>query len=226
MSTRPTPQAKTTLRGVLDRLLGRFGRPAPWTPSPDAVGTLIATILSQNTSKANSTAGFRQLTRRFGRQWDRLARARIPTIERCIRVSDLSNVKAQRIRQILRQIRGQHGTIDLEFLREMTPEEAYDYLTAFDGVGPKTALCVLGFHFEMPVFPVDTHILRIAKRLGVLDDRVGLAKAHEHLTGLIAPPRRRDMHLLLIRHGREICKARNPLCEDCPLNDLCPSARR
>lgn len=224
--SRETPtktQAETTLQRVRDRLTARFGQPAPWTPSVDAVGTLIATILSQNTSKANSTAGFGQLTRRFGRQWDRIARARVATIERCIRVAGLSNVKAPRIRAILREIRHRHGSIDLEFLGQLPPDEAYDYLVGFDGVGPKTALCVLLFHFAMPVFPVDTHILRIAKRLGVLDGRVDLARAHEHLTELIPPDRRGEMHLLLIRLGRELCKARNPICEDCPLTDLCPS---
>ena len=185
---------------------------------------LIGTILSQNTSGANSSAGFQKLKDRFG-TWEAAADARAGAIERCIRVSGLSRIKAPRIRKILRQIRSDRGRIDLDFLARTDAREAYEYLIGFDGVGPKTALCVLMFSFGMPVFPVDTHIFRIAGRLGLLPDGTPAQRAHEVLTSVIAPADRYEMHLLLIAHGRTTCRARSPACRRCALLGLCKFGR-
>jgi endonuclease-3 len=211
-------------RRILKRLEAAYG-PREWECGGSAVDVLVGTILSQNTSSVNSSAGFRWLKRRFG-SWRAVAEADAGDIEECIRVSGLGRTKAPRIRKILRRIRATHGRITLQHLRKRSPAEACEYLMAFDGVGPKTALCVLLFAFGMAVFPVDTHIYRIARRLGALRGEVPFARAHEVLAPLIAPPDRYAMHVLLIAHGRRTCRARRPRCDDCRLLDLCPHGRR
>jgi len=210
---------RVLLRNVLQRLRDTYG-PREWPGRRDPVDVLVGTILSQNTSGANSSAGFRRLKEKFP-DWDAAAHARTAAIERCIRVSGLSRIKAPRIRAILRRVRQDRGRIELDFLADMPPQAACDALLAFDGVGPKTALCVLLFALGMPVFPVDTHIHRIARRLGVLSDGVPAERAHEVLTPLVDPPDRYAMHVLLIAHGRAVCRARSPRCTECPLRSVC-----
>jgi len=222
--SRSAPAARRKLARALDRLADAYGRPVRRRHG-SGVDVLVATILSQNTTGANSTAGFARLKERFPR-WSEAADASAATIERCIRSCGLSRQKAPRIRRTLRQLRGRRGRISLEFLRRRPTDEAYRYLLDFDGVGPKTALCVLLFALDLDVFPVDTHIERIAKRLGVLEASVSAERAHEALTPLIAPEDRYAMHLLLIAHGRRCCRARNPLCDECCLLAICPQGRR
>ena len=226
-TTKPTKVTKATKAPKAKTLLKRLERAygvRKWRSFGKAVDLLVETILSQNTNDANSSAGYRRLRRRF-RTWNRVADAPVCEVEECIRVSGLSRIKAPRIQRILQEIRASRGKIDLEFLKSATPRQAYDYLTGFNGVGPKTAQCVLLFAFGMPVFPVDTHIFRIARRLGLLPRRATAANAHEVLTPLIAPEDRYAMHILLIAHGRRTCRARGPLCEWCCLLDLCPHGR-
>jgi len=182
---------------------------------------LVATILSQNTNDSNSSAGFETLRRRLT-TWDAVADAPVGQVRRCIRVGGLARTKAPRIQAILREIRRARGRIELDFLAEMDADEAFATLTSFRGVGPKTALCTLLFALGRPVFPVDTHIFRIARRLGVLAGNVPQARAHEALMPLIAPRDRYAMHVLLIAHGRAVCKARIPLCGQCRILQLCP----
>jgi endonuclease-3 len=222
--TIPAIRAKRhTCKRLLEVLRSSYGDRV-WSGDRGAVAVLVATILSQNTSAANSSAGFRRLRRRF-RSWSKLAEAGVAEIAECIRVSGLARTKAPRIRAILRRIRAEHGRITLAPLRRWPLAKARAYLEGFDGVGPKTALCVLLFAFGMPVFPVDTHIHRIARRLGLLEDGVGPAKADEVLTPLIAPDDRYAMHVLLIAHGRAVCRARRPGCEVCRALPLCPTGR-
>lgn len=211
------------MRAILARLRRAYGR-RRWQRDGTGVDTLVGTLLSQNTSAANSSAGFHRLKERFD-TWDAAADAPVGDIERCIRVSGLGRVKAPRIRGILRAIREERGRISLEFLLRRPPEEAYDYLRQFPGVGPKTALCVLLFSFGKPVFPVDTHIQRIARRLGLIGPNVTAERTHEVLTPLIAPDDRYEMHVLLIAHGRQICRAQRPRCQECYLLSLCPHGK-
>ena len=206
-------RARRRIARILKRLEAAYGRP-PRRRHGKAVDVLVGTILSQNTSGTNSSAGFRQLKRRF-RSWPRAADAPVRQIEACIRVSGLSRIKAPRIRRILRQIRRERGRIDLEFLARWEPSEASRYLTRFEGVGPKTALCVLMFSFGMDVFPVDTHICRLARRLGLMGAKATAEKAHQLLAAMIEPGDRYAMHVLLIAHGRRVCRARKPQCGRC-----------
>ena len=206
------------MKRILRRLQDAYG-PRPYRCCGRAVPCLIETILSQNTSNANSEAGFRILRRTF-KTWNDVADAPVQRVARAISISGLSNIKAPRIQLILREIRDRHGRIDLQFLKDWPPQKAFEYLRGFEGVGPKTAYCVLMFSLGMAVFPVDTHIHRIALRLGLIPPNTSAERAHDLLTVMIAPADRYAMHLLLIAHGRKICKARNPRCATCPLLDI------
>ncbi|WP_428938452.1 endonuclease III domain-containing protein [Fontivita pretiosa] len=189
------------------------------------VDVLIDTILSQNTTAANAQAGYRRLKKWF-RTWNQVMAAPVDQIERCIRISGLSRTKAPRIQQILRQIKAERGKIDVQFLADINPCEGYQYLMRFKGVGPKTAACTLLFAFGKSVFPVDTHIYRIALRLGLIRPGTSVSAAQEQLTAMIPAPQRYAMHVLLIEHGRKICHARRPRCGQCPLLELCDYGRR
>jgi len=208
------------LKSVLKLLRRAYGRRRP-EPSADPVGVLVGTILSQNTNGVNSSAAYSRLRRAFA-SWQQMADAPVGEIINCIRTSGLAAVKAPRMRSILRRIRADRGQISLDFLAELPVEEAYRYLTAFDGVGPKTAWCVLLFAFAANVFPVDTHIRRIAIRLGIIDPNTSAERAHDVLTPLIRPADRYETHVLLIAHGRKTCLARKPRCPRCNLLKLCP----
>jgi endonuclease-3 len=205
---------------VLARLQRMYGRKS-WKCWGKGVDVLVDTILSQNTSAANSDAGYKQLRRRF-RSWNQVADAPVEEVERHIRVSGLSRIKAPRIQQILRQIKADVGKIDLQHLAEWEAQRAYEYLTNFVGIGPKTAYCIMMFSFGMKVFPVDTHIHRIAMRLGLVDAKSSAEETCDALTPLIAPEHRYEMHVLMIEHGRKTCRARNPQCERCGLLRICP----
>jgi endonuclease-3 len=185
---------------------------------------LIATILSQNTSDANSDAAYEELRRRFD-GWDAVRRAPTSKIVRAIRQAGLSRRKAPRIKQILQTVLVERGELSLDFLCRLPVAEAAVYLGRFPGVGPKTVACVLLFACRKPVLPVDTHVHRVSRRLGLIGPRTGADKAHDDLARLVPPRLVLEFHIQLIRHGRRTCMARNPKCDDCPLVDLCPAGR-
>jgi endonuclease III len=207
------------MRRVLNLLAKIYG-PRPYQCWGKGVDVLVDTILSQNTSNANSEAGYKRLRRRF-RSWNQVANAPVDQVEKCIRISGLSRIKAPRIQEILRQIKADRGKIDLQFLAELSEGKAYDYLLKFKGVGPKTAACTLLFAFGKAVFPVDTHIHRIAKRIGWIGPRISAERAQEQLTPMIRSEDRYAMHVLLIAHGRKVCRAAKPACDECCLRQLC-----
>jgi endonuclease-3 len=211
---------RARLSKILTLLTRAYGQ-RHWRCWGSGVDVLVDTILSQNTSTANSDAGYRRLRRRF-RSWHQVANASVDEVEKCIRISGLSRIKAPRIQQILRQLKSDRGRIDLQFLTHVGDEQAFEYLTKFKGVGPKTAACTLLFAFGKAVFPVDTHIHRIAKRLELIPATVSVEQAQHLLTRQIAREDRYAMHVLLIEHGRKTCRAANPRCDECVLTKLCP----
>jgi endonuclease-3 len=213
--------ARRLLARVLRSLERCYGK-RPWKRWGEPVGVLVETILSQNTSARNSTAGYARLRKRF-RSWNALADAAVDEVERCIRVSGLSRIKAPRIQAMLRRLRAERGRVTLDFLADMDATAAIAYLRSFEGVGAKTASCVVLFSLGKPVFPVDTHIVRIAVRLGVAPRGTTADACQDLLTPLIPPARRYAMHVLLIEHGRKVCRARNPHCEWCDLASDCGS---
>jgi len=193
--------------------------------SGTALDELILTILSQNTNDRNSGEGFRRLKAAFA-DWAAVENAPWQKVAAALRVAGLANVKSRRIQAILRRLREAHGGYTLEFLRKMETTAARDYLLAIPGVGPKTAACVLLFSFGKPVFPVDTHIHRVTRRLGIIPEKMNAEAAHEELQKLVPLQLAYPLHILLIRHGRNTCHAQHPTCPECVLLDICPTGKR
>lgn len=207
----------------IDELLaGQYGV-RKWHRHRDPVSQLISTILSQNTSDANSGHAFDSLTGKFG-TWEEVAKADVADIEHAIRSGGISHVKALRVKEILQAILEERGSLDLSFLEKVSIDEAKSWLRSLPGVGPKTAGCVLMFSFGKPVMPVDTHVYRVARRLGLIEDKVSLDKAHELLGAMVPPGQVYQLHLNMVEHGRKVCKSKRPMCSQCILREGCPSS--
>ncbi|MBI4328378.1 MAG: endonuclease III [Chloroflexi bacterium] len=184
---------------------------------------MVFTVLSQHTSDANAFRTYDSLHRRFP-TWEDVARADPGEVATAIKSGGLSQIKAPRIIRILQRIQKERGSLDLSFLDAMPLEEARAWLRALPGVGPKTAACVLLFSFGLPALPVDTHVHRVARRLGLVDGKASAERSQEELESLLAPEQVYQFHVDLITHGRQVCKAPRPRCEACVLNDICPSS--
>lgn len=208
---------------IVRRLSALYGEPA-WRPHGDPMTELVLTILSQNTSDANSGRAFLRLKTRFA-TWESLAAAPLHEIEETIAAGGLAKRKAPRIKAALAAILERRGQFELDFLRDMPLESAKEWLRELKGVGPKTAACVLMFALGRPALPVDTHVHRVAQRLGLVPARAGAAEAHDILEAMLEPAEVYAFHVSLIKHGRRLCRARRPLCEQCPLLDGCPAGQ-
>ncbi len=207
------------IRRIIALLRREHGCP-PARKKSEPIGELIRTVLSQNTTDKNSLAAFAALKKRF-RSWEDLAGADIRVIAGTIRHAGLANIKARRIKEILGQIKRREGILSLSRLAKSPVDKASEYLRSLKGVGPKTAACVLLFSFNKPAMPVDTHIFRVAKRLGLLGKDEDIEEAHRLLTGMVPPGLIYDFHLCIIEHGRRTCKAGSPRCGACVLYRLC-----
>lgn len=212
---------KPDVETVIRLLTEEYGR-QNWQPDYKPMDTLLQTILSQNTSDVNSHRTFRALVSFFP-DWDSIARADVSKIATVIRGGGLAEIKAKRIKQALNDIRQKRGRIELDFLGELPLEEAREWLKDLPGVGTKTANCVLLFSLGKPALPVDTHIYRVSKRLGLFDDRTSVEQAHKMLGSLVPAPDVYQFHVLMIEHGRRVCKAVHPRYSVCVLARICPS---
>jgi endonuclease III len=208
---------------IHQRLLEKYGDPVWREPLPP-LDELVSTILSQNTNDRNRDTAFNNLRKHFP-GWDAVRDAEPDLVIEAIRSAGLANQKGPRIQEALRSITTERGELDLDFLREYSPEEVRLWLTRLNGVGPKTAAIVMQFSLDMPAFPVDTHIYRVSGRLGIRPQKMTADQAHAYLDKLLPPETYYAAHLNLIRLGREICQARRPLCPLCPLQDLCAFAQ-
>ncbi|MCX7598092.1 MAG: endonuclease III [Armatimonadetes bacterium] len=204
---------------VAQRLRSAYGRPsAPRAGS--LLAALVRTVLSQNTAGANARAAYENLRKRFP-EWQDLARASLTSIERAIRPAGLAKRRAAVIRAVVRILAAEDPALELAEWQYYSTEELMVRLLSLPGVGPKTAACVVLFEFGRPVFPVDTHILRVAKRLGWLPPRATAEQAQVYLQDMIPPSQRLELHLNLIAHGRRVCRAQQAECEACVLWDVC-----
>jgi endonuclease-3 len=209
---------------VLEKFLGLPRRSSRLPPPLDM---LIATILSQNTSDKNSHRAYTNLRTKFP-SWTSVADAPVRQIRSAIRIGGMANQKAPRIQMVLRAVRGRYGSYRLEALRRKDNDLVIKELTALDGVGVKTAACVLVFSLGRDVFPVDTHVHRICNRLGLVEHSPTPEKTFEAMRTLIPKGKAYSFHTNLIRFGRRVCRSASPACEQCPLFDECryPAKRR
>ena len=196
-----------------------YGRPRRFART-DAVDELVRTILSQNTNDRNSLAAFAILKRSF-KTWNAALETPTRRIASLIKHAGLANIKAKRIKEALVEIKAREGSISLSILKDLSVPDGLEYLKSLKGVGPKTAACVLLFSFGKAVMPVDTHIFRVTKRLGLIDKALNIEEAHKVLSGLVPKHLIYRFHLGIIEHGRRTCKAQNPRCGFCVLYELC-----
>jgi len=186
----------------------------------DPLDLLIQTILSQNTNDRNRDMAYRGLKTRFPR-WEDVLRAKTRALIQAIRPGGLAEQKSRRIKDILRWIEKHYGVLSLAILKEMDSEGIKRTTGSLKGIGPKTVHCLLLFGLGREAFPVDTHILRVGKRLGFLPKKIDAEKAHQWMVPLIPKEKSLSLHLNLIRFGREVCRAKNPQSKICFLNKEC-----
>jgi endonuclease-3 len=208
-----------TFANIIQNLENTFGEPLLKSKS-DPLSMLINIILSQATTDILSHKTFENLKRKF-ETWEMVADADEGEIADAIRLGGLANQKAKVIKNILEQIKAKHGKLSLKFLNKMPDETARDYLLEFRGIGPKTVACTLLFSLHKEIFPLDTHIFRILKRMGILPEKIADEKAHKLLDELVPKGKFYSLHVNLIRLGKQICRPREPLCEECPLIEYC-----
>lgn len=229
---------------VLDRLAERYGHPT-FERRLDPTSELILTILTQNSADTNAERAFESLRAAFpsggpilvhapgpgwggvglppgaAPDWAAVEVAPLPDLIEAIRPGGLAVSKSPRIQNALRLIREERGDHSLEFLGDMAPLEARAWLTRIDGIGKKTASVLLMFCFGMPLVPVDRHVERVSKRVGLIAARASADDAHDLFLGLVPPERALEAHVNLIQHGRVVCHARRPDCAHCPLAARC-----
>jgi endonuclease-3 len=218
-----TKEQQNLTRWVLRRLNDHYGE-AEWTTRFAPLEELIGTILSQHTSDVNSERAFQSLMTRYS-SWEAVRDAPLQELIDTIRSGGLAVVKAQRIQAVLRALTEEDGRVRLADPRRTTRAKAVARLTELPGVGRKTAACVLLFGAHVPAIPVDTHVHRVALRLGLVAPRTGADATEDALEAALPPRNYYAFHVHTIRLGREICKAPRPRCEVCPLQARCATTQ-
>lgn len=219
LDTKSLKKRQQHYRKIAKILLELYGLPE-WRQHLPPVDELVSTILSQNTSDINRDKAFYALKGHYP-DWESVRDAPVEEVIQLIRPAGLSQTKGPRIQATLRYLTESQGKISLDLLTDMPIEEAKNWLTSIHGIGPKTAAIILLFAFNHPAFPVDTHVHRVTGRLGLIDEKTSADAAHVILESIIPPSEYYTAHLNIIQHGREICHARRPRCEICPLTELC-----
>jgi len=210
---------KPSGRDILQHLRQQYG-PRVWLSHHDPLAELILTILSQNTSDKNSHRAFLSLKKVFP-YWQQLLTSDPAAIAETIKSGGLAVIKANRIQSALIEIQKRHGSLNLDFLADLPFEEARKWLLTLPGVGYKTAACVLLFALGRPAMPVDTHVYRVATRLGLIPPRTTLENAHRQLEKAVQEREIYEFHMLMVEHGRRQCSARRPDCLGCICKNLC-----
>jgi endonuclease III len=211
---------RARVRAIRDRLRDLYGRPMQ-RPHGKPIDELVRTVLSQNTNDRNRDVAFERLRQRFP-SWEAVRDADADEVVEAIRPGGLAQQKAPRIQEILRR---SGDPIDLDWLAAAPREEAMGFLTGLPGVGRKTAACVQIFSFGIPEIPVDVHVHRVGRRLGLFREGASLEEAHDEMRAITDPEDAYELHINLIRHGRAICRPR-PRCPECALLRMCPYGRQ
>ncbi len=210
---------KPDIEHILDLLISEYGN-RDWQPDDSPLNVLVQTILSQNTSDTNSRRAFKSLLASFPR-WEDVASAEVHQIADAIKGGGLGEIKARYIKQALGEVQRKRGRLELDFLNKLPLDEARAWLTQLPGVGTKTANCVFLFSLGRPALPVDTHVYRVAMRLGLIDAGITVEKAHRLLESLVPPDKVYPFHVLMIEHGSKVSKAQRPRCPVCVLRRHC-----
>ncbi len=216
------PAAKEKTAKITTLLEEAFGEPL-WQGQGKPLNSLIKTILSQSTNDRNRDVAYKRLRERFP-EWEMVMNAPQEEIAEAIRPAGLSNQKSRRIKDILDWIKQSYNTFDLSFLCDSDPEEVMRTFLQLKGVGIKTISVVLMFSCGHDIFPVDTHVHRICRRLKLVPDNASAEKTHWLMQPLVPPGKSYSLHINFLRLGRTICRAQKPKCPECKLNSLCPSA--
>jgi endonuclease-3 len=210
---------RSKISGVIAHLEERFGREV-WQPDHDVLDNLILTMLSQNTSDLNRDRAYGRMRERF-KSWREVARAEVSVLEEALRPGGLAQQKSRRIQDVLVWVEETEGRMSLDFVCDMSVSEAIDLLTKLPGVGVKTVAVVLAFACGRDVFPVDTHVHRICRRLGFVPRNATAEKTFYLMEEIVPSGEKYSFHINLLKHGRTICKAQNPRCWDCPVYRAC-----
>ena len=220
-ATAPPRSTRRRVRALNRRLESVYG-PAK-KQRLDPLDELMLTILSQSTSDTNRDRGYDSLRERFP-TWEAVRMAPRRKVEEAIRPAGLWKQKARVLQETLAAIHEDRGALDLSHLQQLGDHQVIEYLTQFRGVGVKTAACVLCFSMGRDYMPVDTHVHRVARRLGLIPARATAEQAHGLLNRDASVPSelRFSFHIQMIRHGRAVCRANRPTCAKCVLADLCP----
>jgi endonuclease-3 len=205
------------VRAIRDRLRELYGRPSQ-APHRKPIDEIVRTILSQHTNDRNRDRAFDSLLARFGEDWTAVRDAPVGEVEEAIRPGGLARQKAPRIQAVLAAL-GDPPRAD--WLEHAPRQEAMAFLTSLPGVGRKTAACVQIFTWGLPEIPVDVHVHRVGGRLGLFDERASFESAHDEMLAVTDPADAYELHMNLIRHGREVCRPR-PRCGECGLRRMCP----
>jgi endonuclease-3 len=213
---------KERAQAIMQKLRDSFTLPRWISSRHDPFETMIITIISQNTSDRNTDRAFQRLSQKFPITPQALASAETAEIEECLKVAGLYRNKARVIKEVSKTILERFGG-NLKTILALPFEEARKALMELPGVGPKTADVLLLFSAGQPTIPVDTHVKRVSKRLGLAPADGDYEDVRRSLQRLYKPEDYAAVHILLILLGRRHCKARNPDCKHCPVNDLCPS---
>ena len=219
MTVPATPVDRKKVRAVYERLVDTYGA-LTLRPGGDPLDELIGTILSQSTTDTNSARAYERL-RTIYPTWEEVLDASEREIYEAIKPAGLGKIKAPRIQNTLREILRRRGQLSLDFLAALPLAESKQWLISLEGIGPKTAACVLLFALGKPALPVDTHVYRVSKRLGLIGPKVSADKAHAQLEAALDPKTVYTFHIDMIRHGRQICHAQRPACQKCSLRKLC-----
>ena len=214
-----TPEYQDRLDRVEEILDAYYGIP-DWHEYLPAVDELVCTILSQNTNDINRDKAFVKLKETFS-NWEEVRDADPEAVKEAIRIAGLANQKGPNIQAALQFITEERGEIDLDWLKEKTPEETMNWLTQMKGVGLKTASIVMVFSLDMPAFPVDTHVYRVTGRLALRPEKMTIDNAHRWFMSSNRPESFGSLHLNIISLGRDFCQARKPKCGACPVEKLC-----
>lgn len=220
----PRPGTRAQVLEIVRRLAAEYG-PLPYARRHPPVSELVTTLLSHSTTDVNQERAFDELRARFP-TWDEVRRAPVAEVEAAVRVAGLANQKAPRIQRALDRVADDGRGADLEWLGAIPLDEAMAFLTSMEGVGPKTAACVMCFSFDAHVVPADTHVHRIARRTGIIPARASATAAQDRLTRWTPVGQAFATHMRLIAHGRGVCLARAPRCGGCALAEVCRHGRR